>query len=605
MQIIVHFNSLHVLNFDDIEIKLESNLIQDECKNNSIDNITSLLSNLELKESKSNKIYGIDIKEKLENIEGISKELISLTLNDKEIKDEETIINEDDSICIYRASFTEGLCGGKGGFGAMLRAKAKEKGKTRTTDFGACRDLSGRRLRHINDEKILNKWKEAQDKGEEFNVEEETQSGIDLWYLGTPNWTGESFKPSYRKRFMKPRRKTILCRDWVTATQNYNGNNPKNKPSWWGCPRGKRCEYAHGEDELRGKAKEEFENNKKAAKKDEEMKKRDNYMGVNDNDDDNDQISDMVLQGLRAAKRARVLESSSINDTNDKIIEDEDNIEHIPIYSWLRLLSGDVTLTDEGELEGKSEFGTVIVPRPVKLGKHFYEVELLTDGLIQIGWVNDLFDCVSLQAGDGVGDDINSWSFDGNRGKKWNVSNNDYGEMNKPWKSTDVIGCCIEITTSSSLSDMKEVKISYYMNGVSLGNAFELIDIPIDQVFYPAISLEDGESMLVNIGQDHYQYFPKQQNSLSLNSNKNNKIQSIIDISQEEKFILVSVPYSIPDVIPVIDNSSSSNISIIPNEEKNIIIDAQPQIFEKLDLNLFDSIASLEEVGLACLKYGN
>lgn len=599
MQIIVHFNSIHVLNFNINESSLESNVVQKDEYKNDIDDITSILSNLELKESASFKFYGIDIKEKLENIEGVSKDLISLTLNGKEINDGEIINNKDDSICIYRASFKESLCGGKGGFGAMLRAKAKEKGARRTTDFGACRDLSGRRLRHVNDEKILNKWKEAQDKGEEFDVDAETQSGIDLWYLGTPNWTGESFKPSYRKRFMKPRRKTSLCRDWVIARQNYNGNNPKNKPVWWGCPRGKRCEYAHGEDELRGEAAEELENNKKLAKEIEEMRKKDNYMGNNDNDDDdNNQISNMVLQGLRAAKKARISENSSIND---KIIEN--NIEHTPIYSWLRLLSGDVIMTDEGELEGKSEFGTVIVPRPVQLGKYFYEVELLTDGLIQIGWVNELFDCVSLQVGDGVGDDINSWAYDGNRGKKWNVINNNYGQINNPWKSTDVIGCCIEITSSSS--NMKEVKMSYYINGVSLGNAFELIDIPIDQIFYPAISLEDGESMLVNIGQDNYQYFPKQQNSL--NSDKNNVFQSIIDIKQEEKFILVTAPYSIPmsDVIPVMDNSSSSNISIASNNENyNEVIEVSPQIFESLDLNSFDSIESLEVVGLAGLKYG-
>lgn len=65
-----------------------------------------------------------------------------------------------------------GLLGGKGGFGAMLRIQAKQKGAKKTTDFGACRDLSGRRLRHINDEIILNKWKAARDSGKEFDVEQ-------------------------------------------------------------------------------------------------------------------------------------------------------------------------------------------------------------------------------------------------------------------------------------------------------------------------------------------------------------------------------------------------------------------------------------------------
>ncbi len=34
-----------------------------------------------------------------------------------------------------------GLVGGKGGFGAALRAMAKQAGEKKTTDFGACRDL--------------------------------------------------------------------------------------------------------------------------------------------------------------------------------------------------------------------------------------------------------------------------------------------------------------------------------------------------------------------------------------------------------------------------------------------------------------------------------
>lgn len=66
----------------------------------------------------------------------------------------------------------------------MLRAQSKQKGKKQTTDFGACRDLNGRRLRHVNDEKILEKWQEAQEKGEEFDVDASTDSGLKMWYLG-------------------------------------------------------------------------------------------------------------------------------------------------------------------------------------------------------------------------------------------------------------------------------------------------------------------------------------------------------------------------------------------------------------------------------------
>ena len=52
--------------------------------------------------------------------------------------------------------------GGKGGFGTLLRGQSKQAGARTTVDFGACRDLSGRRLRHVNDEIKLRRWRELQ-----------------------------------------------------------------------------------------------------------------------------------------------------------------------------------------------------------------------------------------------------------------------------------------------------------------------------------------------------------------------------------------------------------------------------------------------------------
>ena len=52
------------------------------------------------------------------------------------------------------------LRGGKGGFGSMLRAIGAQIEKT--TNREACRDLSGRRLRDINEEQRLKNWIEKQ-----------------------------------------------------------------------------------------------------------------------------------------------------------------------------------------------------------------------------------------------------------------------------------------------------------------------------------------------------------------------------------------------------------------------------------------------------------
>lgn len=57
--------------------------------------------------------------------------------------------------CLYRG------VGGKGGFGAMLRSARGGIDSKKTTNFDAMRDLSGRRMRHVNNEAKLKEWLEA------------------------------------------------------------------------------------------------------------------------------------------------------------------------------------------------------------------------------------------------------------------------------------------------------------------------------------------------------------------------------------------------------------------------------------------------------------
>jgi hypothetical protein len=51
------------------------------------------------------------------------------------------------------------LRGGKGGFGSLLRGAASKAGQKKTSNFDACRDINGRRLRHVNAERRLEEWK--------------------------------------------------------------------------------------------------------------------------------------------------------------------------------------------------------------------------------------------------------------------------------------------------------------------------------------------------------------------------------------------------------------------------------------------------------------
>jgi len=73
-------------------------------------------------------------------------------------------------IVVIHLGFAAGLVGGKGGFGSLLRSLAKN---TKTTNFGSCRDLKGRRMRHVNQEEELKRWYE--EKRERKNIDRERQ----------------------------------------------------------------------------------------------------------------------------------------------------------------------------------------------------------------------------------------------------------------------------------------------------------------------------------------------------------------------------------------------------------------------------------------------
>lgn len=81
------------------------------------------------------------------------------TLNGKSVTDDYNITTTDNVVRLCSK-----LIGGKGGFGSMLRAIGAQIEKT--TNREACRDLSGRRLRDINEEKRLRKWLEGQEERE-------------------------------------------------------------------------------------------------------------------------------------------------------------------------------------------------------------------------------------------------------------------------------------------------------------------------------------------------------------------------------------------------------------------------------------------------------
>ncbi|KAG6420188.1 hypothetical protein SASPL_116708 [Salvia splendens] len=73
--------------------------------------------------------------------------------------DSSTELEQDRGFTRCRSDGFGKLRGGKGGFGSLLRGAATKAGQKKTNNFDACRDMSGRRLRHVNVEKRLEEWR--------------------------------------------------------------------------------------------------------------------------------------------------------------------------------------------------------------------------------------------------------------------------------------------------------------------------------------------------------------------------------------------------------------------------------------------------------------
>eukprot|EP00210_Caulerpa_lentillifera_P008736 g8333.t1 len=95
----------------------------------------------------------VKLKHQIEGLCGIPCSLQRLRCGTREIVDGTVSwIKPDSTVHILLR-----LVGGKGGFGSLLRVQGRDT--KATTNFDACRDLSGRRLRDVNREKKLEDWK--------------------------------------------------------------------------------------------------------------------------------------------------------------------------------------------------------------------------------------------------------------------------------------------------------------------------------------------------------------------------------------------------------------------------------------------------------------
>ncbi|XP_057860928.2 E3 ubiquitin-protein ligase RKP isoform X2 [Cryptomeria japonica] len=155
--------------------------------------------------------------------------------------------------------------------------------------------------------------------------------------------------------------------------------------------------------------------------------------------------------------------------------------------------SGDIRFLNRFLLiESQAMFSSARANACVLKGKWMYEVTLETAGIQQLGWAT--LTCPFTHR-EGVGDDEDSYAYDGRRIRKWNKDYETYGHL---WVVGDVIGCCINLDAS---------EISFYRNGVPLGVAFDgLRKLDPGFGYFPAISLSQGERCDLNFGSRPFKY---------------------------------------------------------------------------------------------------
>ena len=301
----------------------------------------------------------------------------------------------------------------------------------------------------------------------------------------------------------------------------------------WGCPNGKNCHWAHGEEDLAGEAGKKARKSKEADREWQLNKEEAEYTNsMTKSYKDEADVQDMVARGLLmqsnpnptaeadssgGKKRTRVEEGDSAGEVEKVEVEVAEGGESFPILC----ISGDVDVTKPSlssssscssssvissvtssvttyQCEGISAFGTAMAARCcLAAGEESrtfaYQVTLQSAGIMQIGWAHSLFLCSSVDGagkgeGDGCGDDSFSWGWDGSRSLAWNSTSVPFpaasgeGKVDgaQKWKAGDVLLCLLHVSRDG------QATVSYVLNGVELGtpSSFESIDLKALQRTY-------------------------------------------------------------------------------------------------------------------------
>ncbi|KAA0159033.1 hypothetical protein FNF28_06007 [Cafeteria roenbergensis] len=433
-----------------------------------------------------------------------------------------------------------GLLGGKGGFGATL--KSASKGGNGVTNFGFCRDLNGRRLRHINAERRLRAWAspEEVERRERLGAayhEPRGESRIIGWHMGVPAWArlqkGQLKAAQRAERREEWRREAELgaaaderderkaarereARRYLAAGKDAAASAASGvadalrtgldaEETSWGV--GASAVYARGAAAAAAAAGDGAD------------------AGDGDEGDEDDWMVDVEADAASAAAAA----AASAHDDPD----DDSGVDASP---WLELApvragpagaaapgaaapaggpvaeashsaagSGHWAALADAEAAPDTPLATMWAPSAAWVAgagsgdwKAQFEVVVLTGGVGQVGWAalpgggGEGFAC-SPALGEGVGDDAagRSVAWDGARGLMWRGGESTAAGSAK-WRAGDVVGCCCS-------HEAGVLTISWLLNGEAAAETAVAADAGWSGIC-PAVSMEGGQQLQVNLG---------------------------------------------------------------------------------------------------------
>jgi len=475
------------------------------------------------------------------------------------------------------------LLGGKGGFGALLKAAAGKAGAKKTTDFGACRDLNGRRLRHVNDQVKLTRWKrnkEKEEKGEEVEDEGETASGIENWHLGVPTWAG--------------------------------GKSNKEK--------------SRSEKRKRGATKVAEEKKQKTLTETEQKKsKEDNLVNTYVGDFDNnttsqDDLNNVVLQQMRKMKEEKGVGKMLAGVWSDT------NVMDCGEGSAVLWQKGGVAKGAPSKEKEKPVFSTVFM-NGVGIGqeqKLYYEVVVKTGGPLQvrtnasthavsvalftrccgpnahpsippqIGFLDRRKPLPTAEEEDGVGDVAGSVAWDGGRGIMLNDGLEQEGGEGVEWAAGDVVGVSFE-----------RGAVRFSLNGVDLGEeqdggvAFAGVGGGKGAKITPAVSLNSGEVVDIRLGEGGgefvkgFEYCPegfRGAGALLLERKED----------EEEEEVVVEAAEEEQQATVVTTTTTTTTVSDRATSPQAAAVEAVP--LSMSNIQSFSDVAALEKVPMDVLK---